>query len=31
MIINVENQDFFSYANRFANIVMLIDIGLNLI
>jgi hypothetical protein len=30
VIINVENQDFFSYANRFANIFMSVDNGLNL-
>ena len=29
-IINVENQDILVYVNRFANMVMLIDIGLNL-
>ena len=31
MIINVENQDFFRYANRFANIFMSVDIWLNFI
>ena len=30
-IINVENQDFFRYANRFANIFMSVDIWLNFI
>ena len=29
-IVNIENQDFLVYVNRFANMVMLIDIGLNL-
>ena len=30
-IINVENQDFLFYVNRFANMYMSVDIGLNLI
>ena len=31
MIINVENQDVFRYANTFANIFISVDIWLNFI
>ena len=31
MIINIENQDVFRYANTFANMFMSVDIWLNFI